>query len=220
MSISDDLKRGIALTPLEVAVFENEYIRKVQEYPFALRCGEYLRTVFDRMRKIEQNCGVRRPGHIVLLRIALDLDESSFYKILASSYLWLDTVNFRQAGAPVIDRFFIAMKLLIGVPDTVVIEEEVRRGLTLTKLWHCRVCGYEWKSKGKGLCPMCGINDAKNLPMGEEQRSQIEMAAKKRVQRAKKELVPVLFAYLIRGFVMELMGRALPANPSYWVRVN
>ncbi len=220
MSISDALRRGILLTPLEAQVFESEYIRKVQEHPFvAARCGEYLLKVYERIRKIEQNCNVWRQGHVVLLRMALDLDENSLDKILQSSHLWLSAVNFGQAGAPFVNRYFIAIKLLIGVPERVVVAEEVRHHLDVTRLWHCRVCGYEWESRGQAICPRCESKDAKNLPIGAKEIKQAEVAAHKRVQRA-RDLAKILCLYFIRGFAKEVTEKAVPADASYWVRVK
>lgn len=219
MSISDALIKGIVLTPSEVDLFEREYFRKLQDTRFLLRCGEYLQKTHECIRKIEQGGSKLRQGHLVLLRIALDLDENSLDKVLQGSHLWLYAVNFGQAGAPFVNRFFIATKLLIGVPERVVIEEEVGRHLAVTHLWRCRACGYEWESRGEAICPRCESKDAENLPIGAKEKRQAEVAARKRVQRA-RGLAKILCLYLIRGFVKGFTEKAVPADASCWVRVK
>ena len=220
MSVSELLRRRITLTRTEVEVFEREYIRKVQEYPsFALRCGQYLLRVQQRIMKIEQSCEMRRPGHLVLLLIGLDLDESSFDKVLAESHLWVYSVNFRQTGASFIGRYFLALKLLIEIPEAVLVNDEVKRYLIAVPSWHCESCGYEWKDRGEEICPRCESKGLNKLPLTAEQEKFAYDAAKRKVQRA-KGLAVVLLAYFIRGFVKELTERAVPADASCWIRIK
>ena len=213
------LQQGIVLTPADIRLFESECLQKVEgNSAVAEKYGEYLLGIRERIRKLEQNAELC-PAHVMLLAIGLDLDDCSFDKVVANGSKWFRYVDIKQAGAPFIDRYFIALKLLIGMSPTEVMEEEAKRQLTLTGLWRCRGCGHEWNGAKEIICPNCESKDIKKLSITKRQKELTYNAAKKKVQRARR-LTVVLSAYLIRGFVEEYKAKTIPSSRKWTKVVN
>lgn len=197
ISLADAL-REITLTASEVDIFKRTYVDRLLRNPdFGVTHMErFTLPIYHRIKRLEARHNPLKEGDAHLLLAAIDLDDHGFDWLVDEIDWRVSTVLFGAEGDPtVVNTLCAATKLLLGIPEQQVLQEEIDKEKNLAQ-----------ETKRKKL-------------YSEEQPQKAVMAAQNRVQWA-KGLALLQYPYLIRGFAKELTNQAPPKPSSEWVRVN
>jgi len=197
--LAETLRKRVSITHSELSVFKTHFLQKLKNDSLSPDVKEYLDGIRRRIAKIEQRWSEPNQGLIVLLLMAVELDDDAFDSVLEHSRSWLSAVDFGQTGRLGVDTVFVAIKLLLAMPPEQILKDEIRKELR-----------------------------RKALQMGTQQLSRSElqgsawkkaiMTARQRVQRGKK-LARAMFPYLVRGFAEEFTQNT-PRESVHWVKVG